>query len=101
MRNQALKKEEKRIGAFIRYDCNSELNSKLKYLAEYQEENNIGKINRYYTADNQDNSSYYKAITDIFEEDIDTLLVVGIVADLWAEDEIIEKIIQNIQLILV
>lgn len=102
MGKQELKKEEKRIGAFIGYASNDELDYKLEKLVEYQEENNIKKIKRYYTVDfGGFGFSYYKAITDIFEENIDTLLVVGSVEDLWADNKIIDKIMQNIQLIVV
>ncbi len=100
MGNQELKKEEKRIGAFIRYENNTELSLRLENLAEYQEQNNIEKINKYYIQDFDGfGLSYYKAIADIFEENIDTLLVVGSVADLWMDDKTIEKIMQNIELI--
>ncbi len=99
MGKQELKKEEKRIGAFIRYECNDELDLKLEHLARYQEKNNIETINKYYTADSGDIVSYYKAITDIFEENIDTLLVVGIAEDLGVDYKVIDKIMQNIELI--
>ncbi len=100
MGKQELKKEEKRIGAFIRYDNNTELGLKLEELAEYQEQNNIEKINKYYIQDFDGfGVLHYKAIADIFEENIDTLLVIGSVDDLWMDDKTIEKIMQNIELI--
>lgn len=99
MENTKLNLENKIIGAFIRYECNDELDFKLEHLVEYQRKNNIEKINRYYTADDGDLVPYYKVITDIFEERIDTLLVVGNVESLIPDYEILEKIEQNVELI--
>lgn len=89
----------KRIGAFIRYCCSDELDMKLRFLAEYQERNNIERIDWYYTSEDGDFWAYYKAIADIFEESIDTLLVVGDIEELTQDEDIQEKIKQNVELI--
>lgn len=102
MKNEKFDFKDKRIGAFIRYENNTELGLRLENLAEYQEQNNIEKINKYYIQDFDGfGLLHYKAIADIFEENIDTLLVIGSVDDLWMDDKTIEKIMQNIELILV
>lgn len=89
--------KEERIGAFIRHECSDELDFKLERLSRYQAENNIGNIKYFYTADSGDLVAYYKVITDIFEENIDTLLVVGILEDLYASDDAIDKIINKVK----
>ena len=91
--------ENKRIGAFIKHSCSDELDIKLKFLADYQEKNNIEKIDWFYTGENGDYWAYYKAITDIFEENIDILLVVGDLEEITPDYEILEKIEQNVELI--
>lgn len=96
---ELLKKEEKTIGAYIKFSCSDELDIKLKFLADYQEKNNIEKIDWYYTGEDGDYWPYYKAITDIFEENIDTLLVVGNIESLTPNYEILEKIKENVELI--
>ncbi len=90
---------KKKIGAYISYECSDELDIKLKQLSQYQKENNIEKIDYYYTGEDGSYWAYYKAITDIFEEGIDTLLVVGIFEDLTPDYRILEKIKQNVELI--
>lgn len=103
MGNQVVKKKKKRIGAFIGYASNNDLDYRLEDLVKYQEENNIKKIKRYYTAKYEDEYGNVevsrKVITDIFLEDIDTLLVVGTIEMLIPEYRILEKIMQNIELI--
>lgn len=91
--------ESKRIGAYIQYSCSDELDMKLRFLAKYQERNNIEKIDWYYTGEDGDYGAYNKAITDIFEERINVLLVVGNIEDLTQDEGIQEKIKQNVELI--
>ncbi len=100
MGNQELKKEEKRIGAFIGYANNNDLDYSLEDLVEYQEKNNIKKIKRYYTAQYGDFEASRKVITDIFLEDIDTLLVIGNIESLIPDYGILEKIKQNVEVIM-
>lgn len=99
MKEQESKTKEKRIGAFIRYCCNEELNLKLGYLAEYQENNNIQKIDTYYTANYEEMLAFYNVIEDIFEKRIDTLLVVGDFENLTSDCLVVEKIAENVELI--
>ena len=91
--------KEERIGAFIRHECSDELDFKLKRLSRYQAENNIKNIKCFYTADSYNLVPYYKVITDIFEENIDTLLIVGSIEDLYANDDTIDKIINWVEVI--
>lgn len=93
------KTEEKKIGAYIKAECSEELDLKLKILAEYQERNNIEKIELFYTGKYGDFWAYYRAITDIFEEKINTLLVLGDLEELTPNYEVLEKIKENVELI--
>lgn len=93
------KTKRKRIGAFIRYCCSEELNLKLEYLAEYQENNNISKIDMYYTANYKEMLAFYNVIRDIFEKRIDTLLVVGDFENLTSDCIVVERIAENVELI--
>lgn len=100
MGNQVVKKKKKRIGAFISYANNDDLDYMLEKLVEYQEENNIKKIKRYYTAEYGNFEASRKVITDIFLEDIDTLLVIGNIESLILDYKILEKIKQNVEVIM-
>lgn len=100
MENKIVKKKKKRIGAFIGYASNDDLDYWLEKLVEYQEKNNIKKIKRYYTAQYGDIEASRKVITDIFLEDIDTLLVIGNIEYLIPDYGILEKIKQNVEVIM-
>lgn len=93
------KTNERKVGAFIRHECSDDLDFRLERLSRYQAENNIENIQCFYTADSGDLVPYYKVITDIFEENIDTLLIVGSVEDLYASYDTIEKIINWVEVI--
>ncbi len=91
-------KEEKVVGAVVSYFCNDELQFKLKRLSDYVTNNGI-KVDRYYTAGDGELVPYYELLADIFEENIDTLVVVGHIDNLPIKDETIDKILQYIDVI--
>lgn len=100
MTKQAKRIGRKIVGVYIRYSDNEELESKLSELADYQYENNIERIDKYYTEEGSEVWAYNKVITDIFEENIDTLLILGEAhEELPTNYDILEKIEHNIQLV--
>lgn len=74
MGNQALKKEEKRIGVIINTD-GSYLENELETLSKYQEENNIERIHKYCITDDYGEDILFEDFQKF--KDIDEVLLVG------------------------
>lgn len=91
-------KEEKVVGAVVSYFCNDELQFKLKELSDYVTNNGI-KIASYYIAEDGALAPCYELLADIFEENIDTLLVIGNMENLCIKDETIDKIYESVEVI--
>lgn len=91
--------EEKRIGAYIRAENGKEIDWYLSMLNRFQMYNDIEKIDTYYVEREEENVEYQRLITDIFQEDIDVLLVLGGVARLYMLPKQIEKMKKSITVI--
>lgn len=94
-----LELEDKKIGAYIRAEGGSQFDYYLCMLNKFQRDNGIEKVDTYYVDREEEHLEYQRLILDIFDEDIDVLLVVGGAAQLYVAPEKIEKMKESIEVI--
>ena len=94
-----LELEDKKIGAYIRAEGGSQFDYYLCMLNKFQRDNGIEKVDTYYVEREEEHLEYQRLIMDIFDEDIDVLLVVGGAEKLYVAPEKIEKMKDSIAVI--
>lgn len=99
MENQEIDLENKRIGAYIRAESGKQIDWYLCMLNKFQKDNGIGKIDTYYVEREEENTEYQRLIVDMFEENIDVLLVAGGTEKLYVSPEKVEKMKESIAVI--
>lgn len=99
MISKELNFENKRIGAYIRAESGKQIDWYLCMLNKFQKDNEIGKIDTYYVEREEENTEYQRLIVDIFEENIDVLLVAGGTEKLYVSPEKVEKMKESIAII--
>lgn len=88
--------ENKRIGAYIRAESGKQIDWYLCMLNRFLKDNGIEKVDTYYIEREDEDIEYQRLIIDIFDEDIDALLVAGGAERLYVAPEKIEKMKDSI-----
>lgn len=99
MISKELNFENKRIGAYIRAESGKQIDWYLCMLNKFQQDNGIEKVDNYYVERDEENIEYQRLILDIFEENIDVLLVAGGTEKLYVSPEKVEKMKESIAVI--
>lgn len=91
-----LELEDKKIGAYIRAESGKQIDWYLCMLNRFLKDNGIEKVDTYYIEREDEDIEYQRLIIDIFDEDIDALLVAGGAERLYVAPEKIEKMKDSI-----